>query len=44
MLQVGAAVLLQVEQQVLVIILRAGAVEVDCGAIGRAASVKLDML
>ena len=28
----------------LVIILRAGAVEVDCGAAGKTASVKLDML
>jgi hypothetical protein len=28
----------------LVVILRAGAVEVDCGAIGRVASVELDIL
>ena len=36
--------MLQAEQQVSVVILRAGAVEVNCGAVGRAATVESDML
>jgi hypothetical protein len=37
-------VLLQAEQQVSVVVLRVGAVEADCGAAGRAATVESDML